>query len=160
MVDEVQPEEFVDPASISEEPLAPEDGYVEPSVDPAAAGLIEYDQAHEDPTDTYIASGVKSGDSEAELQIIQPIQKHPEISGLVRAVDPNTGWMGWVPYEEQKETPVETQSDTEEKVYRDAYAVLVAKLRLVKDGVFTDEEVNLEAARQAVRDSFKPRFVE
>jgi len=45
-----------------------------------------------------IPSGWESGDSKSELLIVEPLIKHPEISGLYRAVDPTTGWKGWVEY--------------------------------------------------------------
>ena len=63
----------------------------------------------ETPTE-YLASGVKSPNSDREMQIILPIQKHPEVKGLVRAVDIHPedvkkNWNGWVPYEEPKPAP-------------------------------------------------------
>jgi hypothetical protein len=47
-----------------------------------------------------IPSGVESGDSKNELLIVEPFVRHPQIPGLYRAVDPETGWRGWVEYQE------------------------------------------------------------
>ena len=47
-----------------------------------------------------IPSGFKSPDSDSEMMIVEPIKRHPEIRGMVRAIDKKTKWLGWVPYKE------------------------------------------------------------
>ena len=54
---------------------------------------------HTTQEDEYIPSGIQSPNTEAEMMIVLPLQEHPELKGLYKAIDPTDGWTGWVEYQ-------------------------------------------------------------
>lgn len=95
-----------------------------------------------------IPSGVKSGDSSNELMIVEPLKQHPEIHGLYRAIDPITGWMGWVEYEPEKvvKPPI---ARTQEEIKKQEYVEMFRELQKKK------EQLEFELITKTQYDSFK-----
>lgn len=94
-----------------------------------------------------IPSGWESGDSKAEMLIIEPLIQHPEIPGLYRAVDPTTGWKGWVEYTPPVvQPPIEIPNPIVQKIadYRKKLSLLKEKKQLVDLGVLTKEEAGID----------------
>jgi len=93
-----------------------------------------------------IPSGFKSDDSKGNVELIiaEPLIKHPEIDGLYRAFDPETGWKTWVEYTPPVVAPPAPDPDLVKK--RD-FEVLTNKIaeakRLIDLGVLTEVEANL-----------------
>lgn len=102
-----------------------------------------------------IKSGVKSGDSNAEMMIVEPLIQHPEIKGLYRAVDPDTGWKGWVEYTPPAPTPTPTAPPTPADQAREDYESKLRNLMTMKEeldlGVITQAEY--DAYLQEVKDA-------
>ena len=98
-----------------------------------------------------IKSGVKSGNSDVEMMIVEPLIKHPEIEGIYRAVDPDTGWKGWVEYK----PPVEEVevAPKEEKINQlnDLRREFRQKKELVDEGNFSATELGLPALRNEIK---------
>lgn len=92
-----------------------------------------------------VPSGFKSGDSSNELMIVEPLIKHPEISGLYRAVDPETGWKGWVEYSPptatQPQIPQPTEQEIKRNVFQDKLEELQKKKRYVDLGILKSEDI-------------------
>lgn len=93
-----------------------------------------------------IPSGIKSGDSEAEMMVVEPLIKHPEIAGLYRAVDPDTGWKGWVEYAPPTPPssipPELTPEQIKRGEYQDKLSELRKKKQLVDLGVIQDSSID------------------
>ena len=96
-----------------------------------------------------IPSGFKSGDSDAEMLIVEPLVEHPEIKGLYRAVDSETNWMGWVEYTLPPKEPAPAAIVTDRDTYEEKLGELSNKKILVDLGVIPDSD--LEILRQEVR---------
>lgn len=93
-----------------------------------------------------IKSGFQSGDSEAELVIAEPLIKHPELN-LYRAVDPDTGWKGWVEYTPPV-VPVKPPKElTEQELKQQMYGDKRSELRQAKIdldlGIITQTEYDV-----------------
>jgi len=91
-----------------------------------------------------LASGWESGDSKAEMMVVEPLMEHPEIPGLYRAVDPITGWKGWVEYTPPVIVPpvIEpTPEEIKEKNYETKLHELRKKVDFVKLGILQDSEL-------------------
>lgn len=85
-----------------------------------------------------IPSGFKSGDSLNELMVVEPLMKHPEIAGLYRAIDPETGWKGWVEYTPPSPpvvTPPDPAPPTPEQVKREELGDKMRELKKRKSYV-------------------------
>lgn len=114
----------------------------------------------------YIKSGVKSPNSDREMLIVSPLERHPQIQTLYKAIDPGVKatkkgekdepiWIGWVELPAQIiENEAEVQSPTEEEKnlnnarieYRDKMRVLKARKELASLGVDIGEsqtDINL-----------------
>ena len=107
-----------------------------------------------------IASGVKSGDKdkagvENELMVVTPLIQHPELGELYRAVDPVTGWKGWVKYTPIAVEPTPkippTPEEIKRKEYTDLLSILSEKVHLVTQGVYDETENGLAATRAEVK---------
>lgn len=101
-----------------------------------------------------IPSGVKSPDSTSEMMIVKPIVKHPELEGLVKAIDPITKWEGWVKYEEPIViTPAAepTQEETDKLNIEYLLDKLRLKAELVNLGVVTEEETDIKSLRTQIK---------
>lgn len=99
-----------------------------------------------------IPSGFKSGDSANELMVVEPLIKHPEVDGLYRAVDPQTGWKGWVEYTPPAPVvmpPVITPEQEKHNQYSEKLEQLKMKSGLVSLGVIQDSDLML--LRQEVK---------
>ncbi len=111
-----------------------------------------------------IKSGVKSGDSENELMMIEPLIKHPEIEGLYRAIDLKTKWKGWVEYEPEQKPPI---SKVEPSVIKDdpvdTYHQMLdeykRKKQLVDLGIFEESKLGLSALRDKIKANFKEEYL-
>lgn len=104
----------------------------------------------------YIQTDVQSGDSEANLQIIFPLERHPEKPILKRAVDPNTGWKGWVEYEEPV---IEKPVDLPKQDFKTTLSLYAKKVELVNLKLFTEEELGIPALRDDLRSSFNEEWL-
>lgn len=107
--------------------------------------LKKYDSTQKKKTlEGKIPSGWESGDSKAEMLVVEPLIQHPEIPGLYRAVDPTTGWKGWVEY-----TPPAVQPPAPDPLLETKrnFEILTNKIseakRLVDLGVLTETEAGL-----------------
>lgn len=116
--------------------------------------LIDYDKQTEvEKVQGTINSGVKSGDSENELMILEPLQKHPEIEGLYRAMDNETGWMGWTKYSPPV-VPVEPAPEpvpTDQEKFNNALGKFRTLKEMVDAGVLTATEAKLDEKRTALK---------
>jgi len=95
-----------------------------------------------------IPSGFKSDDSSGNVELIiaEPLIKHPEINGLYRAFDPETGWKTWVEYIPPVIVPEPTPEPTPEQIKRTAYEVKYSELQKKKEfvelGLLVDSDIN------------------
>lgn len=96
----------------------------------------------------YIKSGFKSGDTDAELSIIEPLVEHPEIPGMYRAIDTTSGWKGWVEY-----SPViEPVNPGSEETKRKEFAQKFRNLKKTKEYLEMDliSQEDYDAAKAGV----------
>jgi len=114
-----------------------------------------------------IASGWESGDSKAEMLVVEPLIQHPEIAGLYRAVDPTTGWKGWVEYTPPvvvPPTPPAPTPPTPEELARAEYGQKYAKLVQFQKGINLGivEVTNPEyvALKDELKTKFKPEYLD
>lgn len=131
--------------------------------------LKRYETVNKKPVLETIPSGVKSRDSENELVIPRPIKWHPEIKGHARALDPETGWRGWVPYTEPqpkvqpkpkpKPKPKPNRDQIKQRDWRRKRAFLREMLDLVELGVFTEEEAGIADLREDVKKGFNVGYL-
>lgn len=91
-----------------------------------------------------IPSGWESGDTKNEMMIVEPLIAHPEIAGLYRAIDPETGWRGWVEYTPPLPDPTQTPGEISKEREFEILENKIAKAkRLVDLGILTSEEADL-----------------
>lgn len=102
-----------------------------------------------------IGSGFKSGDTDNELMIAEPLQEHPEIKGLYRAFDPETGWRGWIDF-----TPPPQPAPQPEPKPEDEYIRKINEYRFKKGLVdlelFTEAELNLPTLKAEIKALYNP----
>jgi len=99
-----------------------------------------------------IKSGVQSGDSKAELIIAEPLQEHPEISGLYRAFDPDTGWKGWVEYSLPPTSPkAKTPKELKREKYTELLGEYAEKKHLVDQGIFAESELEMATIKAQIK---------
>lgn len=108
-----------------------------------------------------ISSGVKSGDSENELKVIEPLIQHSEIEGLYRAIDPITGWKGWVEY-----TPPAPEPDPEPEPIESAKTIWRRKVKeyenkqyYVNLGLFTEQEMDLANLKADIISTYDKSYI-
>jgi len=94
-----------------------------------------------------IPSGVKSGDTDKELMVVEPLIEHPEIKGLYRAVDPDTGWKGWVEYTPEETSTTPTPLENKQRQLSDLMDQIKQKQELVDLGILTATEANLSSLK-------------
>jgi hypothetical protein len=123
-----------------------------------AKPLSEYKDAQ---SQTRRASGVKSPNSDREMQVILPLISHPELPGLVKAldVDPESGkqWTGWVKYSEPPAVVVPKEPEVESAMskYMRALTKLEQDMKLVKLGVFGESELLINDQRAALKELYR-----
>lgn len=84
-----------------------------------------------------IKSGVaspetKEGEAKREMEILTPIEHHPQLKGFVKAIDPETKWIGWVKYEPTVETPEAPVLTPEQQAQVDWFKSLARYRSLVR----------------------------
>ena len=96
-----------------------------------------------------IPSGFKSDNSKGNVELIiaEPLIKHPEIDGLYRAFDPETGWKTWVEYTPPVVVPEPIPEPTPEEVkmglFQDKLRELQNKKRFVDLGILKIEDIQI-----------------
>ena len=123
--------------------------------------LIKYDkqdQKKKDAPTDYIPSGIQSGDSDAEMMILVPIKSHPELVDVVRAIDPDTGWKGWVEYKKPVEPtpeptpkPEPTQGDRDSKELGKLTREIEEANELVSLGILDENDPSITTKKARAR---------
>jgi len=120
----------------------------------------------------FAPSGVKSPKSAREMQVVLPLEKHPELIGLVRAVDihptdPKQNWKGWVPYTTPKSPtplPTPTPTPTPEEIALDAFHQNVKKLKRFKKaidlGIKKDNDPDVVQLISTLKTNYKEEYLE
>ena len=110
-------------------------------------------------TTKYEKSGVESPKTKGEeLLILVPYRTNER--GEYRCIDKTANWKGWVIYNpDPVEVPAQP-ANTPRKNYVDAVQEFKNKKQLVDLGVFTAEELDLEALKQSIRSKYQSGYTE
>lgn len=128
--------------------------------------LKDYQQqdSHKPVVQNTVKSGVKSPNSDREMLVILPLERHPQISTLYKAIDPGTKdekpWFGWVEY--TPPTP-EKEPDPQPESEKDKFRRLCTQYRerkyLLDLGLFTEEELGMPELAAEIKQLYKLEYV-
>ena len=125
--------------------------------------LKKYGKDQKTEINATIKSGVESGDSGKELMIVEPIEKHPEMPVLVRAVDPITKWKGWVKYTpsepDPEPDPEPTQKEIEAKEFAGKLHKLDGYMVGVEMGIINENDSRIITLRDELKTKFRPEYI-